>query len=47
LVVGDTYISKDIIDLIFKERPKLNIKTRGNISKLLYCDHFTYFVLEL
>ena len=32
--------------LIFEERSKLNIKTWTVIRKLLYCDHFAYFVLK-
>jgi len=32
--------------LILKERSELNIKTWTVICKLLYCDHFAYFVLQ-
>ena len=33
--------------LVLEERSKLNIKTWRVICKLLYCDHSTYFVLQL
>ena len=38
---------KNMRYLVLEERSKLYIKTWRVICKLLYCDHSTYFVLQL